>query len=531
MAQSRRQFLERLAGSAGVAMTYEAMVGMGLLVLPAREAGAFSLQAGSLGDGAGTRVVILGGGLAGLSTAYELGKLGYDVKVLEARLRPGGRCYTVKKGMASEEEGVASSQVCGFDEGMYFNPGPMRIPHHHTATLAYCRELGVPLEVLTSDDNESAYVYLRNSPKMAGRKLREREVRADLGGYTAELLAKAVGAPGVLDARMTAADEEALLEYLSRAGALTSRKYTGGQKRGFLEAPGYGTKAGTPSTPLPLSDLVQSKSGAAVLTEYLHQAPMFQVVGGQSGLAYAFAGKLGDRLIYGAEVQQIKQSATGVEIAYVKDGQPQKVSAQYGVYAMPLNMMAGLEVADFRPELKTAIGALTYASSGKIGMQFKRRFWEEDDGIYGGISKTDMEITNIIYPSSGYLGKKGVIVGYYQSGTRAEETGKKPHKDREALALEQGSLIHPQYRTEFENSFSVSWQNVKYNKGAWAQIGPAHRKGVYLELLKPDRRMYFAGDHCTYLVAWMAGALESGREVATAVHTRTTQDVKSTAGA
>jgi monoamine oxidase len=45
--------------------------------------------------------------------------------------------------MASEEEGAASSQVCGFDEGQYFNPGPMRIPHHHTATLAYCRELGV----------------------------------------------------------------------------------------------------------------------------------------------------------------------------------------------------------------------------------------------------------------------------------------------------------------------------------------------------------------------------------------------------
>ncbi len=206
--QSRRQFLERLAGTAGAAMTYEAMVGMGLLAVPTRPASAFSLQ----GQGAGTRVIVLGGGLAGLSTAYELGKLGYDVTVLEARMRPGGRCYTVKKGMASEETGAASSQVCGFDEGQYFNPGPMRIPHHHTATLAYCRELGVPLEVLTSDDNESAYVYLRNSTKLAGKKLREREIRADMGGYTAELLAKAVGAPGVLDARMTAADEEALLE-------------------------------------------------------------------------------------------------------------------------------------------------------------------------------------------------------------------------------------------------------------------------------------------------------------------------------
>lgn len=532
MAQSRRQFLERLAGSAGVAMTYEAMTAMGLLAVPARTAHAFSLQGSAPSNGgAGARVVVLGGGLAGMATAYELGKLGYDVTVLEARMRPGGRCHTVKKGTASEEDGLASSQVCGFDEGQYFNPGPMRIPHHHASTLGYCRELGVPVEVLTSDDNEAAYVYQRNSPTLAGRKLRAREVRADLSGYVAELLAKAAGAPGILDARMTAADEQALIEYLSRAGALSSRKYTGSQRRGLAEVPGYGTKAGAPSTPIPLGELLQSNTGVSVLTEYLHQTPMFQVVGGQSRLADAFADKLGDRMVYGAEVQEIRQSATGVDIAYLKDGGLHKVAGAFGVYAMPLNMMAGLKVADFRPELKTAIGAITYASSGKIGLQFKRRFWEEDEGIYGGITKTDMEITNIMYPSGGYLSKKGVVVGYYQSGPRAETTGKKAHKDREALALEQGALIHPQYKTEFEQSFSVSWQHVKYSKGAWAQIGPAHRKGVYLDLLKPDRRMYFAGDHCSYLVAWMAGALESGREVATAVHTRATQDVRSSAGA
>jgi monoamine oxidase len=526
MPQSRRRFLERLAGTAGAAMTYEAMVGMGLLAVP-RPARAFSLQ----GQGTGASVVILGGGLAGMATAYELSKLGYDVKVLEARMRPGGRCHTVTQGTVSEEEGIASSQVCAFEAGMYFNPGPMRIPHHHASTLAYCRELGVPVEVLTSDDNEAAYVYQRDATALAGRRVRAREIRGDLSGYVAELLAKAVGAPGLLDARMTAADEQALIEYLSRAGALTSRKYAGGTRRGYADAPGYGTKSGTPSTPIPLGELLQSSTAPSVLTEYLHQAPMFQVVGGQSGLAYAFAGRLGDRIVYGAEVREITQSATGVEIGYVKEGQPQKVSASYGVYAMPLNMMAGLKVADFRPELKTALAAITYSSSGKIGLQFKRRFWEEDDGIYGGISKTDMDISNIIYPSHGYLGKKGVVVGYYQNGTRGDATGKKPHKEREAQALEQGALIHPQYKSEFENSFSVSWQNVKYQKGAWAQLGPAHRKGVYLELLKPDRRMYFAGDHCTYLVAWMAGALESGREVATAVHARAGNDGRGTARA
>ena len=65
------------------------------------------------------------------------------------------------------------------------------------------------------------------------------------------------------------------------------------------------------------------------------------------------------------------------------------------------------------------MAAVPYAAAGKIGLQFSRRFWEEDDRIFGGISKTDQDITQIVYPSSNYLGRKGVLVGYYQNGAKA----------------------------------------------------------------------------------------------------------------
>src|SRR6187399_2876349 len=117
MALTRRLFLERLAGSAGAAMTYEAMVALGLVAVP-EPARAFALQ-GSAPPGA--EVLILGAGLAGMSTAYELGKLGYTCTLLEARQRPGGRCHTIRKGTVSEEEGPA--QTASYDEGVYFNPG------------------------------------------------------------------------------------------------------------------------------------------------------------------------------------------------------------------------------------------------------------------------------------------------------------------------------------------------------------------------------------------------------------------------
>ena len=181
-------------------------------------------------------------------------------------------------------------------------------------------------------------------------------------------------------------------------------------------------------------------------------------------------------------------------------------------------------MADFSPAIKSGLGAVRYAQVGKIGLQFKRRFWEEDDQIFGGNSTTDLDISQVIYPSSGYLSKKGMLVGYYQIGAEAGVTGAKPHAEREKMALSQGAAIHPQYPQEFETSFSVSWHRVPWTRGGWASWSAEGRKTTYAAMVKGDRRMYFAGDHMTYLIGWMNGALESGRSVAAAIHARAPQE-------
>lgn len=88
--------------------------------------------------------------------------------------------------------------------------------------------------------------------------------------------------------------------------------------------------------------------------------------------------------------------------------------------------------------------------------------------------------------------------------------------------MEKGSLIHPQYRQEFETSFSVSWHTTKYNLGGWALYSAEERQTFYKALLAPDRQVYFAGEHMTYLNAWMAGAFESARSVVASLHARVT---------
>lgn len=137
--------------------------------------------------GNGQHVVILGAGMAGMAAAYELQRSGYTCTVLEAQGRPGGRCWTVRRGTtAAEVDGPG--QMAYFDSGRYMNAGPARIPQHHETTIAYCREFGLALNVV-NNDNESAYYYLDGEGPLADRPIRAREVETDLKGETADAMA------------------------------------------------------------------------------------------------------------------------------------------------------------------------------------------------------------------------------------------------------------------------------------------------------------------------------------------------------
>ncbi len=501
---TRRHFIERVAAIGGVSLAYEAMTGLGLL--EASQETPFDLQ----GEVKGVRVAIIGAGVAGLTVAYELGKRGYRCTVLEARNRPGGRVHTIRRGTVSEEDGPG--QVCRFDEGLYFNCGPMRIAHHHRTTLHYCRELNVPIEVFAvTADNQ--WLYQTRASGLKGRRVRLREVRTDLDGYVAELLSKSISA-GALSQELSKDDAERLVAYLKGIGRLDEQlTYRGQEMRGPDEP--VGADGVERFTPLPLGELLGSRTGFYVDQGLEYQPTMMQVVGGMDRLPQALAARVKEKIVYQAAVREIRQDERRVSVAYAdKDGRLHKIDADYLVCALPLSILSTLDT-DFPKEYKDAIASVPYAAAGKMGLQFKRRFWEEDDFIYGGATKTDQDITQIVYPSTGFLGKKGVLLGYYVQGQAGRPIGEKTPAERQAIALEQGGRIHPQYAAEFENGFSVAWHRVKWSKGSWSST-PGDVKRL---LNQPDRRVYLAGDHLN-LNAWMQGAFDSARQVASAIHAR-----------
>ena len=134
---TRRRFFEQLAAVGGVSL---AMAGMDALGFGF--ASAATLPPSLPGGAKGTRIIILGAGLAGLTAAYELGKAGYQVQVLEARGVAGGRVETARKGFVDTDL-MGNRQECDFDDGQYINVGPWRIPYHHQSTLHYVRKFGV----------------------------------------------------------------------------------------------------------------------------------------------------------------------------------------------------------------------------------------------------------------------------------------------------------------------------------------------------------------------------------------------------
>ncbi len=232
MSGTRREFLQQVGSVGGYRATYLTMQAMGLLSTAAM-AEPLTLQRG---EAHGTKVVILGAGIAGLSAAYELGKAGYDCTILEARDRVGGRNWSIRRGTRLDMTD-GTRQVCEFDPEMYWNSGPARIPSAHQAVLGYCKELGVALEV---EINTSRGARLYNPAANGGKPVEMRQAHNDVRGEISELLGKALNR-GALDEELTATDKERMIAFLRTYGDLTpDLLFKGSTRSGYKQPAGRG---------------------------------------------------------------------------------------------------------------------------------------------------------------------------------------------------------------------------------------------------------------------------------------------------
>ena len=515
---SRRDLFTLIGAVAGSSVMYDAM-----------HATAYAAESGYdgppklSGDVKGASVLILGSGLAGMVSAYELRKAGYKVQILEYQNRSGGRNWSLYGGDSYTELGGFKQDV-KFDPGHYLNPGPWRIPYHHQGILHYCKMLGVKLEPFIQI-NYNAYVH--STKAFGGKPQRFRHLQSDFQGYTAELLSKSTR-QNALDGAVTKEDQEILLQALKGWGALDNDyKYVKGpgssNRRGYDQDPGGGTTSvPTPSTPIGLQELLKSGLWRTVATNgYETQHSIFQPVGGMGQIGKAFGAELKDVIKYNSKVIDIKQDASGVTVTYedtLKGGAPMVAKADYCICTIPVSVLSQIPIT-VSAKMQDAIDHLSYSSSVKVGLQFKRRFWEEDEQIYGGITYTDQPNSTIAYPNYNFFTSgKGVVLGAYAFGPGAYNYAALSPEDRIKKTLEYGSKVHPQYMKEFDNGASVAWHRVPWTLGCAGAWTEDLRAQYYDDMCQLDGRIMLAGEHCSRIPAWQEGAVLSALDAIRRLH-------------
>jgi len=511
MRLTRRQLITAIGRAGGYGAAFATMQAMGLLAPPLRGEQTFEIPAGV---GKNTKIVILGAGIAGLVSAYEMRKAGFDCTLLEARGRPGGRNWTIRGGTKVEfVDGTV--QNCEFGSGVYMNAGPGRLPAIYPTMLGYCRGLGVPLEV---EVNTSRSALVQNDGAFGGKPVELREAVNDTRGHVSELLSKSIRR-GALDGEVTADDKERMLAFLRQYGNLDfDFAYRGSERAGVAQLPGAGDRLEQLREPLPMHALLDADfwSGMLFEEELDQQATMLQPVGGMDRIPYAFAQALGAIVKFNSPVKEIRKTAKGVRIVYAdgaSGGATREIEADYCICSLPIPILQQTP-NDFSARVTAAMQGLHYDRAYKIAWE-SPRFWEREYHIYGGISwLTRGPIGLIWYPSGGLFTERGVLVSGYEFTSERLNSVASTLEEKFAASRAAVEKLHPGHGRDLQKPIYVAWAQIPYSLGGWisiANLEAGYWSGPYNDFIVPDDRIYFAGDHCSHVVGWQEGAALSAR--------------------
>ncbi len=453
-----------------------------------------------LGDTKPKSVVIIGAGVAGLVAGYELKRAGHHVVILEAQQRLGGGVYTLRQ---------------PFTEGLYAEVGAMRIPRAHKLTLEYIDKFGLKTNDFTMD-NPKAYYFI------GGKKIRIQEGTAnpDLLGFDVSPQEKGQTAGALWSAAI-----QPLVDLLEKKGEEAwdeiVTNYDQYSTREFLEMKGWSEGAIEMYGLLANQEAVMNSSFLEVFREDAgnYYTNMLEIQGGTDRLPYSFLPDLSGNIRFGAKMIAIDQSPQEVIVHYQTAAGRFQEKAEYAIITIPFPVLRHIEVLKpFQRSKQRAIRQLHYDASAKILFQCRRRFWEQDEGIFGGGTITDLPIRNLYYPDHGRETGRGVILASYTWSEDAQRWGSLFHHDRIEQALEDVAQIHPQINQEFEVGASWMWHHDEFAGGAFALFDPEQQSLLYEQIITPEGRIHFAGEHTSLHHAWIQGAIESGLREAAAIH-------------
>lgn len=444
------------------------------------------------------KVIVVGAGVAGLVAGYELQRAGHQPVILEGQGRVGGRIFTMRE---------------PFAPGLYGEAGAMRIPRSHDLTMAYVEKFGLPIADFTMD-NPKAYCHYN------GLKQRLSEIEHNPSLLPFET---APAETGMAAGKMWEAALAPVVEKIENRGwEAVYDEYDPYSVREFLEdVNGWSQGAIEMFGLLFNQESLMNSSFLELLREEIghYYTNMVYLKDGTDSLPLAFLPDLKQHIHFGAKMTAIDQGPDQVTVHYQTRAGRRSVTGDYAILTVPFPVLRHIEVLKpFSRPKQRAIRQLKYDASAKIFLQCRRRFWEEDEGIIGGGTTTDLAVRNVYYPDHGRETGRGVLLASYTWSEDAQRWGSLAPHDRISQAIENVSQIHPQIIEEFEVGASWMWHDDEFAGGAFALFDPGQQTQLHEHIIAPEGRIHFAGEHASLGHAWIQGAIESGLRAAAEIH-------------
>jgi monoamine oxidase len=447
--------------------------------------------------GAAKKIIVAGAGLAGLSAAYELTVAGHNVIVLEAQLRTGGRVLTLR---------------APFSDGLYAEAGASRIPDHHEWTLKYARLFGLRLTPFYPNTrNEVQYVGGKGLRVAPGEAIDLRQVPLNLTPEERRL-----GAPQFLSHYLKSALAEIGDFRESNWPPQSLRKYDRISFAEFLRQQGASPGAVTLfDLGFGLSEELSALFFLRYLADHLRTRKMYKIDGGNDRLPKAFAGRLKEKIQYGARIMRLEQDERTVRVTFKQGGTYHTISGDYLISAIPFSALRTVEVTPrFSPGKQRAIEQLSYLSSTRVLLQARSRFWTHN-GL-SGFAQTDHH-TEIWHPTFDQPGPRGILLSYMK-GSLSRRVVELKESDRIELAVKQMEEVFPGVRKHVEGGLSHSWDEDEFSRGAVSALQPGQMMDLLPHITDREGRIYFAGEHTSPSPSWMQSALASGNRAAQEVN-------------
>jgi monoamine oxidase len=448
----------------------------------------------------GARVVVVGGGLAGLTATYRLKQAGITAQLFEASQRLGGRCWSIRGAFA--------------DPRLIAEHGGELIDSSHIEMKQLVKELGFTLDNLYQGETKGTEpLYLFD-----GRPYTQDEAAADFNGVYQQLH-KDVSAASypttyhVSTARGRELDAMSITDWISAyvPGGMSSRF-------GRLLDIAYNIEYGAECSQ-------QSALNMLYLLGYVGQGQLrlfgpsnekLHVNGGNDQVAAALAAKLTTQTTLGSELVAIRLGSSGTYTLTFKQGTTTTtVTADRVVLALPFSMLRTVDIAKagFEQHKRWAIDELGMGTNSKLQLGFKTRSWRAQG--CNGETYADTGYQNTWEVSRAQPGPAGVLVDY-TGGTIGASFGSGTPTSRASAFLKQLEPVLPGITKQWDGTAALDyWKGYPWTRGSYSywKVGQYARfSGAESEI---DGACHFAGEHTSQdFQGYLQGAVETGQRAA-----------------